>query len=37
MIARDVGPAANRHGMTEDNVGGANDSSPDANVTQQDN
>ena len=29
----DVGPAADGHGMTEDNVGGANASLPDANVT----
>ena len=32
-IAMDVGPAADGHGMTEDNVGGANASLPDANVT----
>ena len=37
MIGGDVGPAADKHGMTEDSVGGANDSSPDANITQQDN
>jgi hypothetical protein len=34
---RDVGPAADGHGTTEDHVGGANASSPDANATQQDN
>jgi hypothetical protein len=32
-IAMDVGPAANGHGTTEGNVGGANASLPDAKVS----
>ena len=36
-IAMDVGPVADGHGTTEDHVGGANASSPDANATQRDN
>jgi hypothetical protein len=33
MIAMDVGPAADGHGTTEDNVGVAHASLPDANVS----